>query len=147
MKKIVLGLLLLIMPLFINANDLIIKTTPFGVDQTISKIENALKKYKGINIFTIIDHQAGAKKAGLKLNEEKVIIFGNPKLGTLLMLKDPKAGLDLPLKILVYKDNNQKTKIVYRDPQKWKKGFDLEGCKLINKMVKVLNEVTIEVSK
>ncbi len=147
MKKIVLGLLLLIVPLLVNANDLIVKTSSYSVNQTVSNIEDALKKHKGINIFTIIDHQDGAKKAGLKLNEEKVIVFGNPKLGTLLMLKDPKAGLDLPLKILVYKDNHQKTQIVYRDPQKWKKGFDLEGCKLINKMVKVLNKVTTKTTK
>jgi len=116
------------------------------VNDTISKIESIVKEHKGMGVFTIIDHQAGAKKVGLEMPEEKVILFGNPKLGTKLMNKDPQAGLDLPLRVLVYKDVENQTKVIYHDPVEWQKGFNLEGCKLINKMVKVLDTITDKAS-
>ena len=147
MRKTIMGLALIVAPFIINANDLIVKSSTLSVDNAIAKIENGVKAHKGMGVFTIIDHQAGAKKAGLKMNEEKVILFGNPKLGTLLMSRDPQAGLDLPLRVLVYSDKDKKTKIVYRDPKEWKNGFALEGCKLIDKMIKVLDTLTTEATK
>ncbi len=142
MKKIVLAFTLLVAPLWVSANNLIVKTGTLSVNDTIAKIETIVKGHKGMGVFTIIDHQAGAKKVGLEMPQEKVILFGNPKLGTKLMSKDPQAGLDLPLRVLVYQDKEGKTKIVYTDPTKWQEGFALKECKLIDKMVKVLDTIT-----
>lgn len=130
----------------LNAKELIVKTSVNSVNDTISKIETIVKGHKGMGVFTIVDHHAGAKKVGLDMPEEKVILFGNPMLGTKLMLKDPQAGLDLPLRVLVYKDAKAKTKIVYHNPIEWQKGFHLENSKLINKMAKVLDTITEKAS-
>ena len=141
------GLSLIVAPLIMSASDLIVKTSTLSVNDTIAKIEASVKAHKGMGVFTIIDHQAGAKKAGLEMHEEKVILFGNPKLGTKMMSIDPQAGLDLPLRVLVYTDRDKKTKIVYRDPKQWKEGFALDGCKLIGKMVEVLDTITTKATK
>ena len=118
---------------FLNAGDLIVKISELNVNDTISKIEKIVESKEGLGVFSIINHQAGAKKVNLEIDETKVILFGNPKLGTMIMKKDPMTALDLPLKVLVYQDGNE-TKIVYRNPLEWKKGFNLEDCKMINKI-------------
>ncbi|MDF1882217.1 DUF302 domain-containing protein [Sulfurimonas sp. MAG313] len=101
MKKI-LSILVLGASLF--ANGIIVKNSDYSVDKTISHIESIVKA-KGFGVFAIIDHKKNAKSVGLNLNESKVIVFGNPKIGTLLMQEDMSIALDLPLRVLVYKDN------------------------------------------
>jgi len=135
---------LLALPFLLNAGSLIVKNSNHSVDETIAKIETIVKSKakEGMGVFTVIDHQKGAQKAGLQMQEEKVILFGNPKLGTKMMQRDPKTGLDLPLKVLVYQDKEGKTKMIYHDPIKWSKDFDLEGCKLVKKMADVLDMIT-----
>ncbi|CAA6814132.1 MAG: Unknown protein [uncultured Sulfurovum sp.] len=146
MKKILFTLL--VTPLMLLASDLIVKTGELSVDDTITKIETIVtsKAKEGLGVFTIIDHKKGADKVKMALSDTKVIIFGNPKLGTKLMQKDPLVALDLPLKVLVYAEDNQ-TKIVYRDPIKWSEKFDLKACKMVDKMVKALNGITTAASK
>lgn len=140
--------LLLVTPLMLLASDLIVKTGELNVDDTINKIEKIVesKAKTGLSLFTIIDHKKGANEVSMELSDTKVILFGNPKLGTKLMQKDPLVALDLPLKILVYSENNV-TKIVYRDPVKWSENFDLKGCKMVDKMVKAMDEITTDASK
>jgi uncharacterized protein (DUF302 family) len=82
----------------------------------------------------------------MELSDTKVILFGNPKLGTKLMQRDPLVALDLPMKVLVYSDNNV-TKIVYRDPAKWAENFDLNGSKMVDIMVKAMDGITTGASK
>jgi uncharacterized protein (DUF302 family) len=133
----------------LHAGDLIIKTSHHGVDETITKMEQIIhaKAKQGLSVFGVIDHQAGAAKAGLKMHPEKVILFGNPKLGTKLMQKDPQTGLDLPLRVLVYRAEDGSVKIAYHNPQEWQKGYRLEGCKLIGKMSEVLDKITTIAAK
>lgn len=71
-----------------------------GFDQTVAALTQAFEQ-KGMTIFAVIDHQAAAQKAGLEMQKAKVIIFGAPKAGTPLMVKDPLFALKLPLKVLV----------------------------------------------
>ncbi|CAA6825206.1 MAG: Unknown protein [uncultured Sulfurovum sp.] len=146
MKRFLLALL--IFPALVSASDLIVKTGELSVDETIAKIEKivASKAKDGLGVFTIIDHKKGADKVKLALSETKVILFGNPKLGTKLMQKDPLVALDLPLKVLVYRENNR-TKIVYRDPIAWAENFDLKDCKMVDKMVKAMDGITTGASK
>jgi len=63
----------------------------------------------------VINHHGNAKMVDMKLNESKMVVFGNPKLGTALMQQDMLVGLDLPLRVLVYKDTDGKVKMAYRD--------------------------------
>ena len=146
MKKFLLALW--IVPALLSASDLIVKTGELSVNDTIAKIEKivASKAKAGLGVFTIIDHKKGADKVKMELSETKVILFGNPKLGTKLMQRDPLVALDLPMKVLVYSENNI-TKIVYRDPAKWAEKFDLKDCKMVDKMVKAMDGITTGASK
>lgn len=139
---------IVVVPMALSASDLIIKTGELGVNETISKIEKIVesKAKSGLGVFTIIDHKKGADKVKLKLTDTKVILFGNPKIGTKLMQQDPLTAIDLPLKVLVYSKNNV-TQIAYRDPTKWSKNFKLEGSIIIEKMVKTLDAITTKASQ
>ena len=72
----------------------------YGFDETVGRLAEAVKS-KGMTVFAVIDHQAAAQAAGLKMQPAKVIVFGTPKAGTPLMLKDPDFALQLPLRVLV----------------------------------------------
>jgi uncharacterized protein (DUF302 family) len=77
--------------------------SPFDVSTTIGKIRAALDSH-GITVFALIDFSGDAVRAGLSMPAEQMLIFGNPKGGTPLMQQEPRAGLDLPLKALVWDD-------------------------------------------
>jgi uncharacterized protein (DUF302 family) len=70
---------------------------------------------KGLRIFAEIDHSDNAYVANMQLPESKLIIFGNPKIGTNLMKQNMLVGLDLPMRILVFEDSDGKVKIAYRN--------------------------------
>ena len=81
-----------------------------SVDQTVAKLA-AILQSKGVKLFALIDHSGEAEKAGLRMPPTKVLIFGNPKAGTPLMVASPGIAIDLPLKILVAEDANRKVHI------------------------------------
>jgi uncharacterized protein (DUF302 family) len=85
------------------------------VDETVIRLKSILQS-KGIKLFTIVDHSGEAASAGLKMPSTKLLIFGNPKAGTPLMLASPSAALDLPLKILIAEDAAGKVWISYNAP-------------------------------
>ena len=85
------------------------------VAETAAKLESILQA-KNVKVFTIVDHSGEAEKAGLKMPNTKLLIFGNPKAGTPLMLASPSVALDLPLKILVAEDAGGKVWISYNSP-------------------------------
>ncbi|MDO5089954.1 MAG: DUF302 domain-containing protein [Cardiobacteriaceae bacterium] len=72
----------------------------YGFAETIAALEGAFAE-KGMKLFARIDHQAAAKEAGLEMQPATVIVYGVPKVGTPLMVKDPTLALQLPLKVLV----------------------------------------------
>ena len=78
-----------------------------SVDETVDKLKTILES-KGVTLFALVDHGGEAEKVGLKMPPTKLLIFGNPKAGTPLMLAAPSAALDLPLKILVAEIRNAK---------------------------------------
>lgn len=82
---------------------LIVKKSANSVSDTIDRLSDVLKA-RGISIVTRVDHAAGAAKSGLTLRPSTLLIFGNPKLGTPLMQSNPRVGLDLPMKVLVWQD-------------------------------------------
>ncbi len=109
-----------------------------SVTATIDKLETVLKK-KGMTIFTRVDHTAGAEKAGLKIRPTELLIFGNPKVGTPLMLCSQTAALDLPQKSLAYKDETGQVWLVYNDPVYMAKRHNIKGCeKAVQKVTNAL---------
>jgi uncharacterized protein (DUF302 family) len=87
-----------------------------SVEETVGKLE-AILKSKGVTLFALVDHSGEAEKVGMKMPPTKLLIFGNPKAGTPLMLASPSAAIDLPLKILVAEDAQGKVWISYNSPE------------------------------
>ncbi len=106
--------LLVVMALSLMANDIIVEKSCVDVSTTTNNIKNIVSK-KGLHVFAVINHSGNAKMVNMKLNESKMIVFGNAKLGTVLMQQDMTVGLDLPLRILVFKDTDGRVKMAYRN--------------------------------
>jgi len=87
-----------------------------SVDQTADRLKNILQA-KGVTLFALVDHNGEAEKVGMKMRPTKLLIFGNPKAGTPLMLAAPSIAIDLPLKILIWEDAQGKTWVSYNDPK------------------------------
>lgn len=121
---------------------LIVKPSAHGVTETLDRLEAVLKK-KGVTVFARVDHAAGAKKAGLALAPTQVLIFGNPKLGTPLMQSKRAIGIDLPLKVLAWKDGNGKVWLAYNDPAYLAKRHAIaDRDPVFAKMAKILDKLT-----
>ena len=86
-----------------------------SVGETVTRLQEILQA-KGVKLFTVVDHSGEAEGVGLKMPPTKLLIFGNPKAGTPLMLAAPSVALDLPLKILVAEDAGGTTLISYNAP-------------------------------
>lgn len=86
-----------------------------SVSETVAKLSSLLQQ-KGIKIFATINHAQAARENGLTLRDEVLLIFGDPKTGTLLMQEQPTIGIDLPLKLLVWEDANHTTQVTYENP-------------------------------
>jgi uncharacterized protein (DUF302 family) len=87
-----------------------------SVDETVDKLKTILQS-KGVTLFALIDHSGEAEKVGMKMPPTKLLIFGNPKGGTPLMLASPSVAIDLPLKILVAEDSQGKVWISYNSAE------------------------------
>jgi uncharacterized protein (DUF302 family) len=98
-----------------NGKGLIDIPSSHSVDETVTKLEGILQA-KGITLFALVDHSGEAAKAGMKMRPTKLLIFGNPRAGTPVMLAAPSSAIDLPLKILVWEDNQGKVWITYNSP-------------------------------
>ena len=90
---------------------MIIKS-PYNINETLGRLLKVLVEHDMI-IFSIIDHSGGAAQVGLTMPDTKLIIFGNPRAGTDLMLADPDFSIDLPLKIVLRK-NREDTEVLYQ---------------------------------
>ncbi len=87
-----------------------------SVDETVAKLK-ALLDAKGVTVFAVIDHSGEAAKVGLTMRPTKLVIFGNPKGGTPVMVAAPSIAIDLPLKILVWEDAQGKVWTSFNEPQ------------------------------
>ncbi len=81
----------------------------------MERIKGILQR-KGVALFALVDHSGEAEKVGMKMVPTKLLIFGNPKASTPLMMAAPSSAIDLPLKILVWEDAEKKVWISYNRP-------------------------------
>jgi uncharacterized protein (DUF302 family) len=86
-----------------------------SVDETVEKLKGILQA-KGITLFALIDHSGEAAKTGMRMRPTKLLVFGNPKAGTPVMLGAPSTAIDLPLKILIWEDAEGKVLVTYNSP-------------------------------
>ena len=99
----------------ISENGIVTIPSHQSVDQTVQKLEGILQA-KGVKLFALVDHSGEAEKAGLQMRLTKLLIFGNPKAGTPLMIASPSIAIDLPMKVLVSEDADGKVWISYNSP-------------------------------
>ena len=100
----------------IPGNGIVSQPGAHSVDATVEKLQMILQA-KGVTLFALIDHSGEAQKVGLAMPPTKLLVFGNPKGGTPLMLASPSIAIDLPLKILVAEGADGKVSISYNAPE------------------------------
>jgi len=101
--------------------------SPHDVSTTIDKLTAAIES-KGMNVFGRVNHTANADNVGLSLRPTELLIFGNPKLGTPLMISAQTVALDLPQKMLAFQDESGKVFLCWDDPQYLKSRHGIIGC-------------------
>lgn len=139
---------LLLSTLFIaaiaRADDGLIVVGPssYGVKETLDRLSDLLGK-KGITVFARIDHSVGAKTIGEELPPTELLIFGNPKMGTPLMQANRRMAIDLPMKVLAWRDNADKVWLGYINPKVLQARHSLTGeDKRFAKMGAALSKLT-----
>jgi uncharacterized protein (DUF302 family) len=93
--------------------DIVEHASPFAFDATVERLRRVLTEH-GMTIFAVFDHAANAREAGLSMPPTTVLVYGNPKGGTPIMLQTPQMALDLPLRVLVREGTDGVTVIGFR---------------------------------
>lgn len=121
-------------------------TSSAGHAETLERLLAALDR-RGLSVFAQIDHAAAAREVGMELAEEVVVVFGNPRGGTPLMQADPRVGIELPLRMLVWNAGEQ-TMVGYHDPRDLAQDYDVEAqASALEAMSSLLDELAQEVSQ
>ena len=105
-----------------------------SVAVTADRLEKILGS-KGMTVFKRINHAAGAQKVGKTLRPTELVIFGNPKVGTPLMLCSHSVAIDLPQKALIWEDKTGQVWFSYNDPQYLALRHNIQGCDEVLKKV------------
>lgn len=121
-----------------GADGLIAIKSPFTAKDTMNRFEETAKK-NGLNIFLRVDHAAGAAKVGKTLRPTEVLVFGHPKGGTPLMECAQTAGIDMPLKALVWEDAQGQVWLGYNDPAFIAQRHGAAQCPAIDNLNKALS--------
>ena len=99
-----------------NRTGIIDLPSRYSVPETIARVQAILKE-KGVSVFALVDHSGEAEKAGLEMRPTQLLIFGNPKAGTPVMVAAPSAAIDLPLKALAWQDAEGKVWLSYNSAE------------------------------
>jgi uncharacterized protein (DUF302 family) len=122
---------------------LVIKRSASSHSETVGSLLAAIER-RGLTVFARIDHAAAAHEAGLGLAEEEVVLFGSPRAGTPLMLSDRRIGIELPLRVLLWRDGVE-VLIAYSDPRDLGDEYDVaEHQSTLAQMAKLLEELANE---
>jgi uncharacterized protein (DUF302 family) len=111
--------------------------------QTRRRLLTAIED-RSLTLFAEVDHAAAARRVDLELRDEAVVVFGSPRAGTPLMQSNPRVGIDLPLRVLIW-DDGESTKLGFHDPRELASRYDLgEHRERLDKMADLLAEVVAE---
>lgn len=127
-----------------NANMIKVESK-LDFDTSVSRIESFLKE-KNITVFYTADHKKNAEEVGLPLGKTKVLIFGDPKVGTLLMQDNPEISYDLPLRLSIIQEG-KKVYLVYKNPEDLAQNYKLkeESKKILEKMTGLYKVIVSQV--
>jgi len=150
MRRILVPMLMLslfVVPGAFAVEGLVSVKSSHGAGKTADRVERLVKE-RGMTLFIRIDHAKGARSVGMDLRPTEVLIFGNPKGGTPLMKCSQTAGIDLPLKMLVWEDEAGTVRVGYTDPEEMKDRFGIKGCdEVLQKMKGALKELASDASR
>lgn len=122
---------------------MIVKRSASGYRETVGRLSDAIER-RGLTVFGVIDHAAAAREAGLDLADEEVVVFGNPRAGTPLMQGDPRIGIELPLRMVVWADA-EGVALGYRDPRELAADYDVAQHELtLEQMATLLADLSRE---
>ena len=119
------------------ADGLIAVKSPYSAKDTMNRLEDLVKQ-RGLNVFARIDHAAGAFKVGKSLRPTELLIFGSPQGGTPFMECAQTAGIDLPLKALVWEDASSQVWIGYNDPAFLAQRHGVPECTVVDNLRRAL---------
>lgn len=125
-----------------NAAELVKKTSAHSVTETVDRLSAAVEA-AGAKVFARVDHAAGAAKVGQELRPTQMLMFGNPKLGTPAMQASQSAGLDLPLRVVVYEDAHGDVILAYHFPSSLSAVHGIPAdAEVLKKMTGALGKLT-----
>lgn len=126
-----------------SAMPLIAVESPHTVAVTMDRLVRALERRR-ITVFARVDHGGGARAAGLELADEELLIFGDPRAGTLLMQADAEVGYELPLRVLAW-DDGGRTHVGYSPPLGLAERYAVSDRQdLLDRMTGLLDELLAE---
>ncbi len=138
LRSAILLTIMLIPALALGSHGIVTVQSNHSVSITTDRLEPLLKE-KGMTVFSRIDHAAGAAGIGETLRPTILFIFGNPTAGTALMKCGQTAGIDLPLKILIWEDDSGLVKLSYNDPRYIADRHGISDCgQILEKMAGAL---------
>jgi len=98
-----------------SSDGVVTKPSSPSVAQTVDRLSRVIAD-RGFTLFRVIDHSETAERAGVQMPESKLVLFGKPAVGATVMAAAPLAGLDFPLKVLVWEDRNGAVSVSYNSP-------------------------------
>ena len=123
-------------------SNFISKKSPHSVAQTMDRLEGALKE-KGIGIVARVNHATAAKQVAMEMRDTELLIFGNPKLGSPLMIENQAVAIDLPMKVIAWKDDKGQVWVGFNDPTALAKHHNLKSQdEILKKMRGALDNFT-----
>lgn len=99
-----------------NNNGLVNVRSKYSAAETLDRLEAAVQSL-GLTVFARINFSGDAEKVGLKMHPAQLLLFGNPKAGTPLMIASPTIAIDLPLKALAWEDADGNVWVTYNEPE------------------------------
>ncbi|MGD9096018.1 MAG: DUF302 domain-containing protein [Chromatiales bacterium] len=126
--------------------ELLTKESAHGVQETMDRFESIVQE-KGMTVFARVDHAKNAESVGMEMPDSQLLIFGNPKGGTVLMQQDMQVGVELPLKVLVYSNGEGRTVMAWENPLALKDHYALEDIAVLEKVAGGLDKLTTAASR
>ena len=124
---------------------MIVKRSASGFSETTGSLVEAIER-RGLTLFARIDHAGAAREAGMELEDEEVLLFGSPRSGTPLMQSDRRIGIELPLRILIWRDGED-VLLGYRDPLDLSGVYDVARHRpTLEQMAALLGDLAAEVA-
>jgi len=121
----------------VSAEEIVSQESKYSVDETTARLQ-ALLKARDVPVFAVFDHGGNAQKVEMQLRPTKVVVFGNPKVGTKLMQDSQAAGLDLPLRLSIWEDARGRVWVSHRSLENLAAEYDIKDPATVAAMERML---------